>query len=66
MKRLFFATTCSFDQVKGFGCAGPSGISGKPLDTKSSGLFLIDEVCVVNDYAEAGNLMLSKLITLPK
>lgn len=49
-----------------FGCAGLSGILDKPLDTKSLGLFLFGEVCMVGDYAEFGNLMLSKLIILPK
>jgi len=49
-----------------FGCAGLSGILDKPLDTKSLGLFLFGEVCMVEGYAEFGNLMLSKLRMIPR
>ena len=49
-----------------FGCAGLSGILDKPLDTKSLGLFLFGEVCMVAGYAEFGNLMLSKLRMIPR
>ena len=49
-----------------FGCAGLSGILDKPLDTKSLGLFLFGEVCVVDGYCEFGNLMLSKLKIIKK
>ena len=49
-----------------FGCAGLSGILDKPLDTKSLGLFLFGEVCMVEGYAEFGNLMLSKLRIIPR
>lgn len=49
-----------------FGCAGLSGLLDKPLDTSSLGLFLFGEVCTVDGIAEFGNLMLSKLVILPK
>lgn len=49
-----------------FGCAGLSGILDKPLDTTSLGLFLFGEVCMADDRAEFGNLMLSKLRILPR
>lgn len=49
-----------------FGCAGLSSILDKPLDTKSLGLFLFGEVCMVEGYAEFGNLMLSKLRMIPR
>ena len=45
-----------------FGCAGLSGLLDRPLDTTSLGLFLFGEVCTVNNTAEFGNLMLSKLV----
>lgn len=45
-----------------FGCAGLSGLLDRPLDTTSLGLFLFGEVCTVNNNAEFGNLMLSKLV----
>lgn len=49
-----------------FGCAGLSGLLDKPLDTKSVGLFLFGEVCMAQDRAEFGNLMLSKLVIRKK
>lgn len=45
-----------------FGCAGLSGLLDQPLKTESLGLFLFGEVCTVEETAEFGNLMLSKLI----
>ena len=49
-----------------FGCAGLSGLLDRPLDTTSLGLFLFGEVCTVENHAEFGNLMLSKLQIIPK
>ena len=49
-----------------FGCAGLGGILDHSLDTPSLGLLLFGEVCTVGDYAEFGNLMLSKLRILPR
>lgn len=45
-----------------FGCAGLSGLLDRTMDTTSLGLFLFGEVCTVNNTAEFGNLMLSKLV----
>ena len=44
-----------------FGCAGLKGILPAELHSPGLGLFLFGEVCTVNDQAEFGNLMLSKL-----
>lgn len=44
-----------------FGCAGLRGILNAPIITNSIGLFMFGEICYVNNEAEFGNLMLSKI-----
>lgn len=44
-----------------FGCAGLKGITGELTPVKSLGLYLFGEVCMTEDGAEFGNLMLSKI-----
>ena len=64
--KLRFTTTGSWTDGEGFGCAGLGGILDRPLDTPSLGLLLFGEVCTVDDHAEFGNLMLSKLRIIEK
>ena len=49
-----------------FGCAGLKGILPKPVDGKSTGLYLFGEVCTKDGVSEFGNLMLSKLRIIQK
>ena len=44
-----------------FGCAGLKAITGEITPIKSLGLYLFGEICMAEDRAVFGNLMLSKL-----
>ena len=44
-----------------FGCAGLKDITGEITPVKSLGLYLYGEICMAEDQAVFGNLMLSKL-----
>ena len=44
-----------------FGCAGLKAITGEITPIKSLGLYLFGEICMANNQAVFGNLMLSKL-----
>ena len=44
-----------------FGCAGLKAITGEITPVKSLGLYLYGEICMAEDQAVFGNLMLSKL-----
>ncbi len=44
-----------------FGCAGLKGTLSSGINTESLGLFMFGEVCTLNEQADFGNLMLSKI-----
>ena len=44
-----------------FGCAGLKAITGEITLIKSLGLYLFGEICMAENQAVFGNLMLSKL-----